>query len=427
MLRRLLSFFALACIITLLLLTLVGKPTWTLSGTVGLPQPEVKDEGNTFGAGYLPEVDPNAWRDAAGKFKEPKVDSKSPYPIGKVKPAGSNYTKCLVMPKMLEDDVSWIDAELGDMLDSGSLTTAVYAMDDVTATLFPIRNKGNEVMAYLSYIIDFYEELPDVAIFMHSHRFAWHNNLILDKDASLMVRHLSPERVSRDGYMNLRCHWYPGCPEWMRPSVTEHDEFKKEQDILAVSWAELFPDEDMPTVLAQPCCAQFALSRERIRSIPRELFVWLRDWVLRTTLSDFLAGRVFEYVWQYIFTASPIHCPSMSACYCDGYGLCFGDAENFDYYFELNFHLEEAQKELERWNAKAAAVALAHAEAPDGKLTGTELLDVPKAGRDAELMDEISKLEEQMKERSDRAFELGRDPKQRAKEAGRVWKEGDGF
>jgi hypothetical protein len=275
-------------------------------------------------------------------------------------------------------------------------------------------------MAYLSYIIDHYENLPDVAIFMHSHQYAWHNNLILDKDAAVMVRHLSPERVSRDGYMNLRCHWEPGCPDWLHTGTTESDELKKEQAILASVWPELFPGEQIPTVLAQPCCAQFAVSRERIEAIPKERFISLRDWVLETELSDFLSGRIFEYTWQYIFTNSPFHCPSMSACYCDGYGLCFGGPKEFDYYFELNYHLNKYKDELKLWDENAKAIELANKQAPGEKLTGEEVLEVPEVGRDVVLKQEIRRIGAEMRDRRDIAFQRGKDPMQRDKEAGRT-------
>ena len=374
-------------------------------------------------------LDPHAWREGGHGFKEPKVDAKSPYPIGRTKPAGSNYTRCLVVPKLLNEDTSWIDLELGDMLQSGLLTKAEYAMDDPLAPLHPTENKGNEVMAYLSYIIDLYEKLPDVAIFMHSHRYAWHNNIILDQDAALMVRHLSPERVTREGYMNLRCHWEPGCPDWLHPIAAKKSEEKPEAIILAESWAELFPGAQIPTVLAQPCCGQFAVSRERISAIPKEKFIQLREWILKTELDNELAGRVFEYTWQYIFTASPLHCPSMSACYCDGYGLCFGDPQKFDYFFQLLFNLnryQDARKKLHQ-KIEGGGTEHEHEQAHANRLNGDEMREMAEGGGDKWLKEKIAKIEVEMKQRAEAAFELGKDHRQRAKEAGRPWKDGDGF
>ena len=80
----------------------------------------------------------------------------------------------------------------------------------------------------------------------------------------------------------------------------------------------------MPKVLAQPCCAQFAISKGRILSIPLKRFIAYRDWLLRTPLSDYISGRVWEYIWQFVFTGNHTVCPMMHICYCDGYGFCFG-------------------------------------------------------------------------------------------------------
>lgn len=58
-----------------------------------------------------------------------------------------------------------------------------------------------EVMVYLSYIIENYDKLADVNIFMHAHRLAWHNNELLDHDAVQVIARLSAERVQREGYV----------------------------------------------------------------------------------------------------------------------------------------------------------------------------------------------------------------------------------
>ena len=153
----------------------------------------------------------------------------------------------------------------------------------------------------------------------------------------------------------------------------------------------------------------------------------MRDWVLRTELSDALSGRVFEYVWQFIFTSSPLHCPSMSACYCDGYGVCFGSAEAFDYYFELNFKREKYKDMLSVWEQQAERIELARQHSPDGRIVEEALLSVPRVGEDRWLRERIADLGEDMERRKVAALGLGRNPAQRALEAGRAWKEGDGF
>lgn len=379
LLRRLLPYLVAVSVFgTLLLFTTLQSSAWR-------HLPEVIGLGEKYGAGPAEEDLYAADEPQGGKvqFWEPKIDSTSPYPIGQTKPVGSNYTKCLVLPRLMAEDTTWVESELEDMLKEGSLTTAIYTVDDRHAKLHPPKNKGHEVMVYLSYIIDHYDDkLADVNIFMHSHRRAWHNNELLDHDASQMIRYLSPERVAREGYMNLRCHWDPGCPAWLHPGNTVHNEDKQEEVLLAECWSQLFPYEPIPTVLSQPCCAQFAVSGDRIRELPKHRYVYMRDWLIRTELNDYLSGRVFEYVWQYIFTAAPIHCPSMSACYCDGYGMCFGDAQKFDKWFQLRYDMNELKEELRMWQEKADRI---EEFGKQGKMKEDAALEVPEFGKGKEL------------------------------------------
>ncbi|QIW97254.1 hypothetical protein AMS68_002772 [Peltaster fructicola] len=261
---------------------------------------------------------------------------------------------------------------------------------------------------------------------MHAHQFTWHNNELMDGDAALMVRHLSPERVSRLGYMNLRCHWEPGCPEWLYPGEVTRNLEKQEQHIIAVQWAQLFPGEPVPTILSQPCCAQFAVSKERILMLPKERYIALRRWLYDTKLDDYISGRIFEYTWQYLFTGAPIDCPSISACYCDGYGLCLGSPEAYDLWMELRHWLGELRSELLSWWEKADLVEQfrKNSRGGSGKVPAQF---IPVKGRDAVLEYNITATWSRMKQMRNDGYELGKDPAQRALEAGRPWKAGDGY
>lgn len=412
---------------TVLIFLIFHNTSWSsLPQAIGL--------GETYGptdeekANALPDLRvgrPDLTKSTKSWGKDPKIESTSPYPLGETKPAGGNYTRTLVMARTSGENVDWIDEELGDMLKPrGLLETAIYVVDDHSAPLHPPKNKGHEVMVYLSYIIDHYDTLPDISIFMHYHRYAWHNNDMMDNDAAYMVRHLSPERVTREGYMNLRCMWDPGCPAWLHPGATVRNVNKQEEELVAAAWSELFPQDMIPTVLAQPCCAQFAVSRARIRALPQERYISMRDWLLRTPLSDYLSGRVFEYIWQFIFTASAIACPSMSVCHCDGYGLCFGTPEAFDNWFEMRYEMANYEDELEIWKLKAQAIARA---LEDGPVDEDAVLDVPEVGVDRWLEQEIETHKNQLAAMKGEAAERGKSAKNRAIEAGREWRKGDGF
>jgi hypothetical protein len=126
--------------------------------------------------------------------------------------AKKEYTKTVVMARMSNEDVSWVYRELTEFNHS------IYTMDDSSAEYHVPQNKGREAMAYLTYIIDHYHNLPDTVLFFHPHKSTWHNNILLDLDSAKTIKRLNPARVQREGYFNARCHLDPGCPDWLRES-----------------------------------------------------------------------------------------------------------------------------------------------------------------------------------------------------------------
>lgn len=343
---------------------------------------------------------------------------------GIAKPPGSNYTRALVIARTKEEDVDWIyDPKLDEV------EKRVYVVDDRHANLTVPRNKGHEVMVYLTYIIDHYHDLPDVSMFMHAHEYAWHQNDLLNNDAKEMVMRLSNERIMREGYMNLRCHWMPGCPDWMHPGNVEPDINKEEETVIAQAWAEIFPERDIPSVLGQPCCAQFALSKQRIHVRSLKTYKDYRDWLLSTPFEDKISGRIWEYLWQVVFTDQAVFCPNQWSCYCDGYGVCFENEAKFDYWFELRWRRHELEEELSDWNEQADKV---EAFKKQGRLWGIKLSEIevpemPEAGRNLEIEKAMADLDRIMEEGRMDAIVRGTNPSFRAWSSGRPWVPGDGY
>ena len=63
----------------------------------------------------------------------------------------------------------------GELVEKKSKRSPSVVVPDVSTvrSLNIVPNRGAEAMAYLSAIIDHYDNLPDLMIFMHAHRFAW--------------------------------------------------------------------------------------------------------------------------------------------------------------------------------------------------------------------------------------------------------------
>ncbi|KAH7134034.1 hypothetical protein EDB81DRAFT_886838 [Dactylonectria macrodidyma] len=81
----------------------------------------------------------------------------------------------------------------------------MYVANKPSSWNYLSQNKGNEAMTYLTYLIDHYDDLPEVMVFMHGHRTAWHNNALIRRSSSLTVNKLRPEAVIQNGFVNLAC------------------------------------------------------------------------------------------------------------------------------------------------------------------------------------------------------------------------------
>jgi hypothetical protein len=164
-------------------------------------------------------------------------------------------------------------------------------------------------MAYLTYIIDNYSDLPKTLMFLHSHRdgypAGWHTDAP-GYDNVISVRTLKQDTVQRNGYVNLRCIWIPGCPDEIQSFREPYEEHHASEHAVPDAWKYIFNNTDVPQTIAVVCCSQFAVSRDQVRAKPLEDNQRYRQWLLDTELDDEVSGRVFEYFWHIIFGKGPV-------------------------------------------------------------------------------------------------------------------------
>lgn len=242
------------------------------------------------------------------------------------------YERALVVAALQMEDVRWTET----WADDPSWKTFVHVVDDAEAVNKVPKNKGREAMVYLTYMIDHYHDLANTSIFTHATQRSWHNDDFMYGDSVEMLSRLNSAKVQRDGYMNLRCRHEPGCPAHIHPFAVKSDPIMKpEEPYMLDAWESMFPDVAVPDVLAQPCCSQIAVSSKSIRSRPLAQYVHLRQWILDTEIPDGILGRIWEYVWQYLFTGNAIYCPDEIVCFCEGYGACFVDTAEKEKWYEM--------------------------------------------------------------------------------------------
>ncbi|KAK7732784.1 hypothetical protein SLS57_000727 [Botryosphaeria dothidea] len=119
------------------------------------------------------------------------------------------------------------------------------------------------------------------------------------------LKALQTDYVQRVGFASLRCTLGPGCPAEVQPFREDTPFNRLYERSMAGVW-ELFFDTPCPEVIAAPCCAQFAVSRDQIMMRPLEDYVLYRQWLMETDLDDDNSGRIFEYLWHIIFGREPV-------------------------------------------------------------------------------------------------------------------------
>jgi hypothetical protein len=157
--------------------------------------------------------------------------------------------------------------------------------------------------------VDHYEELPAYSIFIHSNVDQWHNDLFGSR-TSAVLENLRREAVDALGYVNLRCENNPGCPTHVSPfNPTEIDIANNDARAnFPKIYKDIFGEHALvPEYIGGICCAQFAVSRERILQRPKNDYIRMMNWVNEKSLpyvDSYGVGWVFETLWHVVFGMS---------------------------------------------------------------------------------------------------------------------------
>lgn len=158
-------------------------------------------------------------------------------------------------------------------------------------------------------------------VFIHAERYQWHNDDPMF-DGVPPIQNLRLDHVRKEGYVSLRCAHFPGCMVGVHPTPNKPDDFWGMEHSFAVAFQEFFPTDPIPTQVGAPCCAQFAVSKETVQSRSPAEYERMRQWLWSTTIVGGKSGRVFEYLWHYIFRKPAVFCPTADECYCKVFGHC---------------------------------------------------------------------------------------------------------
>lgn len=166
---------------------------------------------------------------------------------------------------------------------------------------YTIKNKGLEASAYLHYIIDNYDNLPDHVAFIHGHENCYHQ---LYKKSLLYL--INNAKINEYAYIPLNNTWraYTLHKEDMTILPNGSPFNKDHRTNNRPLMKHLNPDKN---ILIYDACAQFIVSKKLILDNSKEFYVKLYEELMEDTLH----ADMFEELWHLIFTKSCILTPNM--------------------------------------------------------------------------------------------------------------------
>ena len=163
-----------------------------------------------------------------------------------------------------------------------------------------IPNLGRESTAYLKYIIENYDSLPEAVAFIHGHETAPHQN----HDRPLLEV-IEGANWAKYGFIPLgNTHWAEGFLDEFVPDPIRLNTFFQS---LCIPTKGGIPDKGAPWIY--DLGAQFVVTRERILANPKKLYEgWY--YIFNNNL-DFTKefGFIMEKAWHVTFGEDAVHMP----------------------------------------------------------------------------------------------------------------------
>ncbi|KAL9054550.1 MAG: hypothetical protein Q9162_004106 [Coniocarpon cinnabarinum] len=213
-----------------------------------------------------------------------------------------NPTKHLVIASYTGQNVSWLDQVPSDW------TPYRYFLDDPNPYngLSVPRNQGREAMAYLTYIIDHYDNLPSYMVFVHGHYRSWHQV----EPLPWKIRALNLTALQKEHYISLRCGDQMGC-ERVPYLDSLHVNWPGEEGMRDF-WKMIIPYEELPQNISYKCCAQHAVTRKAVRRRSKEDWIRVRapligdldvlDMIPKVAFTpQWIVGAWYEKFWHVLF------------------------------------------------------------------------------------------------------------------------------
>lgn len=162
-------------------------------------------------------------------------------------------------------------------------------------------NKGREAGSFIWYICNFWDKLPDRIAFIHGHEFSYHQTKHL---FDAIEEHNDKDFHGLNGDNCFAYHDLDFICRLPTDDQTLHSAFKMLWHVLLEKELGLCPE-----AILLESCAQFIVSKQRIKRLPLSFYESILDFIYSTEIgkSNYTIGAFFELVWHIIFGENPIN------------------------------------------------------------------------------------------------------------------------
>ncbi len=280
---------------------------------------------------------PSSWRTGSSNpgalghypYKTSQQSREPPFP--KDKSDSEPVDRLIVKVRLEHEDDSWLDsiAWRKEYLTLSSDSSNMYAGGKSV-------DKGRIADAYLRWIIENYNNLPETIVFLrpsHPSQKTCHSKPIPSSSSSSSSGSTAPAYnidlstlripfIQHTGFANLHCPSTTKCADAFH-APSHH--FRTLDSSMRAAWDGIFGSTTpFPDKLAAPLVSEFAVSSAQVqrRSADEYLRIW--SWLSTTRMDDETAGRVLEAVWHVVFGMDAEFCVDEAECRCRVYGRCEG-------------------------------------------------------------------------------------------------------
>jgi hypothetical protein len=160
-----------------------------------------------------------------------------------------------------------------------------------------IKNRGMEASSFLSFMIDYYDNLPDYIAFCHGHLTAWHQD---DTILNVLKRYNFTDEYLTLNNPYYRNSIYDDCPQEIKFNKEDRvwEKLKRLQSDLMIK---------LPNKIEITMGAQFIVKKESILRNELSFYRNLLNWVYtQDEMSEQSAGILIEQIWYLILTGKEV-------------------------------------------------------------------------------------------------------------------------